>query len=81
MQIDIVGHPSGDWKALYINGKLMNEEHTITADDIVEALKSHLELDTSAPIFSIKYNTRDLCNEDGFDKDYQFPIKYEDITI
>lgn len=80
MNIKIVFHPSGDWEALYIEGVLQAEGHSIRIDDLVEGMNNTCntgKFDFDLTIFS--YDTRDLGNEEGFDEDYDFPLKYEDI--
>lgn len=38
IKVTIVGCESGDWEALYINGKLIEESHKIRAYDVLNAL-------------------------------------------
>lgn len=77
MDIKIVFHPSGDWEGLYIDGELENEGHSISAEDVIRALQAHARLVEN--ITAIIYDTRDLGSEEGFDEDFSFPLKYEDI--
>lgn len=80
MRIDIIGHPSGDWEALYIDGHLADEGHSITVDDFINAVNKDYYLPEGSNE-SFELHNRDLGNEEGFDEDYEFPTKYEDITI
>lgn len=81
MDIKIVFHPSGDWEGLYINGELKDEGHSIYTETLITALQEYLADNYTPPINSISYSTRDLDNEEGFDEEYDFPLKYEDIKI
>jgi len=72
MDIKIVFHPSGDWEGLYIDGELQCEGHSISAGDIIYWINRNCSL-------GIEDSTRDLGNEEGFDEDFSFPLKYEDI--
>lgn len=77
MDIKIVFHPSGDWEGLYIDGKLMDEGHSISVEDFIEAFNK-----VPAQTDYLKYTTRDLGNEEGFNaEDFSFPLKYEDIKV
>jgi len=77
MDIKIVFHPSGDWEGLYIDGTLYSEGHSIRLDDFVEDFNKASKDYTRVPVLEL--SSRDLGNEEGFDVDYEFPLKYEDI--
>jgi len=79
MDIKIVFHPSGDWEGLYIDGVLEKEGHSIYTEDIIAMFQEYITLVDN--ISSINYTTRDLGNEEGFDVEYDFPLKYEDIKV
>lgn len=80
MDIKIVFHPSGDWEGLYVEGYLECEGHSIRVEDLIEALNRVTISENRFPEGSnFKYSTRDLGNEEGFDVDFDFPLKYEDI--
>ena len=36
--VTLVSNASGDWEALYVDGKLITEGHSVTARDVAEAL-------------------------------------------
>lgn len=77
MDIKIVFHPSGDWEGLYIKGILCEEGHSISAEDMIDALNTFKFSVGEGSQLLLK--TRDLGNEEGFDLDFNFPLKYEDI--
>ncbi|MFA5669967.1 MAG: hypothetical protein WC967_12030 [Balneolaceae bacterium] len=55
MQVSLVTDYDGEWQGLYINGKLIVEDHKVTTRDMGEAINEkdkniyfeHLELDPS----------------------------------
>lgn len=73
MDIKIVFHPSGDWEGLYVDGVLETEGHSIYTHDIIDLMLKKELLK--------QYSSRDLGNEEGFDEDFSFPLKYEDIKV
>jgi hypothetical protein len=42
MKFTLVHPESGDWEALYINGKLVRETHRIDAWEVLECIKKNL---------------------------------------
>lgn len=77
MDIKIVFRPSGDWEGLYIKGILYEEGHSISVYDMIDALNTfHFSVGIGSQLL---LTTRDLGNEEGFDEDFSFPLKYEDI--
>ena len=81
MDIKIVFHRPSLWEGLYIDGRLECEGHNIRLEDFLSAFNAKLEEGYIPQAdLSFKYNSRDLGNEEGFDKDFQFPNNYDDIN-
>ena len=80
MDIKIVFHPSGDWEGLYIDEVLKHEGHNTSIYDFVDSWNNTLK-ENIRDVLWLNYDTRDLGNEEGFDKDFSFPLKYEDIKV
>lgn len=41
----LVAAESGDWEALYIDGKLYAENHSLRSFNVLEALEHHMEME------------------------------------
>lgn len=59
--ISILTAPGGDWKGLYVNGKLITEGHEVSAKDVIEAINSFCP--------NIKFSEHEV-DEETFDEQW-----------
>lgn len=46
-KVRVVQNYDGDWQGLYVNGKLVYENHSISPEEVLEALISKTDIDLS----------------------------------
>lgn len=66
-RIDMLRPVSGDWSALYLNGKLVAEGHNLPPDAVFDAISN---------VFPNKYHYNEISDEKAEDG---FPQNLEDI--
>lgn len=59
-RIEIISSESGDWEALYVNGKLRSEGHSIRPGEVLFAIQDIFPHDFECSFIS------DECAEEGF---------------